>query len=75
MALLESNDVDVWRVEAAGGGVEFRVSVEQFQRMKGDLPECEEAGNVEELLREMERQQALNATEQQEWFEDYVSLQ
>ena len=68
--LMESDDVDIWRI-AAGGSVEFRVSAEQFQRMKGDLPECEEAGNVEELVREME-QRAPNRTVRQEWFEEYV---
>ena len=55
--------------------MDFRVSSEQFQRMKGELPGCREAGSVEQLVREEEQRRAkrqLNQT-QQEWFEEYVS--
>ena len=62
--------VDVWSV-GSGGSVDFRVSSEDFQEMKGDLPECKVEGGVEELVRKMEKQY-LNRT-QQEWFEEYVS--
>ncbi len=66
--------VDVWRV-GGEGSVDFRVSSEQFQRMKGDLPECREVGSVEELVKKAEQamfKRHLNQT-QQEWFEEYVS--
>ena len=70
--LLESDVVDVWHV-GEGGSVDFRVSSEQFQRMKGDLPGCREVGSVEDIVRQEEqRRLKLNGT-QQEWFEEYVS--
>ena len=61
----------MWHV-GEDGSVDFRVRREEFQEMKGDLPECREEGSVEELVREMERAH-LNRT-QQEWFDEYVSL-
>ena len=61
----------MWHV-GEDGSVDFRVRREEFQEMKGDLPECREEGSVEELVREMERTH-LNRT-QQEWFEEYVSI-
>ncbi len=74
-SLLEGDGVDVWHV-GAGGTVSFRISNEEFLKMKGDLPECRVERSVEELVREMEAEihkESLNKT-QQEWFEEYVSL-
>ena len=65
--------MDVWRVGAGDGSVDFRVRREQFQEMKGVLPECREEGSVEELVREVEGRY-LNRTQQDEWFERYVSI-
>ena len=62
--------MDVWHVDS-DGSVQFRVRSEEFQKMKGDLPECSEKRNVEELLREVERRE-LNKTQQDDWFERYV---
>ena len=74
--MLESEGVDVWHV-GEGGSVDFRVTSEQFQRMKGDLPGCREVESVEEIVRREEQRRTgrkqLNQT-QQEWFEEYVSL-
>ncbi len=72
--------VDVWRV-GGEGSVDFRVSSEQFQSMKGDLPECREEGSVEDLIRSTEQamyKRNLNRTKycgqyKAEWFEEYVS--
>jgi len=72
--LLEASGVDVWKV-GAEGSVDFRVSREEFHKMKGDLPGCWEERSVEELVREEEQRREkrlLNQT-QQEWFEEYVS--
>ena len=73
--------VDVWRM-GEEGSVDFRVSSQQFQEMKGDLPECREAGNVEEIVRKAEQGMSKrnpNTTkgdqEAAEWFEEYVSHQ
>ena len=67
--------VDVWHV-GVDGSVDFRVSSQQFQEMKGDLPECREVGSVEEIVGKAEQgsmsKRDLNKT-QQEWFEEYVS--
>jgi hypothetical protein len=62
--------VDVWHV-GSDGSVVFRVRSEEFQEMKRDLLECREEGNVEELVREMEKRY-FNKTQQDEWFERYV---
>ena len=71
--LLESDVVDVWHV-GEGGSVDFRVSSEQFQRIKGDLPGCREVGSVEDIVRREEQQRAMQNEEfEKEWFEDYVS--
>ena len=64
----------MWHV-GEDGSVDFRVRREEFQEMKGNLPECREEGSVEELVREMERAHLnthLNRTQQDEWFERYV---
>ena len=64
----------MWHV-GEDGSVDFRVRREEFQEMKGYLPECREEGSVEELVREMERAHLntrLNRTQQDEWFERYV---
>ena len=66
--------VDVWHV-GVEGSVDFRVTSQQFQEMKGDLPECREVGSVEDIVRKAEQdmfKKDLNNT-QQEWFEEYVS--
>ena len=70
--------MDVWHV-GGDGSVDFRVSSEQFQVMKGDLPGCREAGSVEDIV-QREESERRNRTRkrakmqaQQEWFEDYVS--
>jgi hypothetical protein len=62
--------VDVWHV-GSDGSVVFRVRSEEFQEMKGDLPECREEGSVKELLRDVEKGY-FNKTQQDEWFERYV---
>ena len=65
----------MWHV-GTKGSVDFRISREEFQRIKGHLPECREGRNVEDLVREAEqmmtRKHSLNKT-QLEWFEEYVS--
>ena len=74
--MLESEGVDVWHM-GEGGSVDFRVTSEQFQRTKGDLPGCREVGSVEEIVRREEQRRAQRKKElnrsQLEWFEDYVS--
>ena len=54
------------------GSVDFRVRREEFQEMKGNLPECREEGGVEELVREMERVHLSMKQQDEEWFEEYV---
>ena len=66
--------MDVWHV-GAGGTIDFRISSEEFQKMKDDLPECREERSVEELVREMEtkmHKESLNKT-QLDWFQEYVN--
>lgn len=74
--LLETDGVDVWHV-GHGGGVDFRVSSEQFQKMKAELPGCSEAMSVEQLVKDEEKKRANrqldNKTKQDWWFERYVS--
>ena len=73
--LLRSDVVDVWHV-GEGGSVDFRVSSEQFQRMKGDLPGCREVGSVEDIVRREEQRRSVGkglTRTWQEWFDEYVS--
>ena len=64
----------MWYVSAEGN-VDFRISLKEFQLMKGDFPECREERSIEELVRKAEKDMMklyLNES-QQEWFEEYVS--
>ena len=72
--LMSIDGIDIWKVDQEGN-MDFRIARRFFENVSDEYSNCEESGNIEEIVKRAEKMHSVKKanTSQLEWFDEYVS--